>query len=52
MTANDSSHAVWQISRGPASRAYAEVFLRHGVALIGPGDAGASNPKRDGELGA
>jgi len=32
--------AVWQISGGPASRAYAEVFLRHGVALIGPGDAG------------
>jgi hypothetical protein len=29
--------AVWQISGGPATRAYAEVFLRHGVALIGPG---------------
>ena len=40
MMANDSSHAVWQISGGPASRAYADVFLRHGVALIGPGDAG------------
>jgi len=26
MTANDSSHAVWQISGGPTSRAYAEVF--------------------------
>ncbi len=33
------TRAVWQISGGPASRAYAEVFLRHGVALIGPGDA-------------
>ena len=39
--------AVWQISGGPASRAYAEVFLRHGVALIGPGDAGPWNPERD-----
>jgi hypothetical protein len=47
MTSNDSSHAVWQISGGPASRAYAEVFLRHGVALIGPGDAGPWNPERD-----
>jgi putative DNA methylase len=41
------SRAVWQISGGPASRAYAEVFLRHGVALIGPGDAGPWNPERD-----
>ena len=32
--------AVWQVSGGPASRAYADVFLKHGVALIGPGDAG------------
>ncbi len=31
---------VWQISGGPASRSYADVFLRHGVGLIGPGDAG------------
>ncbi len=45
--ANESSHAVWQISGGPASRAYADVFLRHGVALIGPGDAGPWNPERD-----
>ena len=41
------THAVWQISGGPASRAYAEVFLRHGVALIGPGDAGPWKPARD-----
>jgi hypothetical protein len=47
MAANDSSHAVWQISGGPGSRAYAEVFLRHGVALIGPGDAGPWRPERD-----
>jgi hypothetical protein len=36
----DPGFAVWQISGGPTSRSYAEVFLRHGVALIGPGDAG------------
>ena len=47
LTGDDSSHAVWQISAGPASRAYAEVFLRHGVALVGPGDAGPWNPERD-----
>jgi hypothetical protein len=28
------TRAVWQISGGPASRAYAEVFLRHGVAPV------------------
>jgi len=39
--------AVWQISGGPGSREYADVFLRHGVALIGPGDAGPWNPERD-----
>ena len=44
--ANDSSHAVWQISGGPVSRAYADVFLRHGVASIGPGDAGPWSPER------
>ena len=27
------SRAVWQISGGPTSRSYAEVFLKHGVAL-------------------
>jgi len=52
MTANDSSRAVWQILGGPTSRAYPEVFLPHGLVLIGPGDAGAWNPKRDDELGA
>ena len=44
--ANDSSHAVWQISGGPISRAYADIFLRHGVALIGPGDTGPWSPER------
>ena len=44
------SRAAWQISGGPASRAYAEVFLKHGVALIGPGDAGPWNPERDDEV--
>jgi hypothetical protein len=42
-----SSRSVWQISAGPISRSYADVFLRYGVALIGPGDAGAWTPARD-----
>ena len=41
------SRAVWQISGGPASRSYAGVFLKHGAALIGPGDAGPWTPERD-----
>lgn len=44
-----SAFAVWQISGGPAMRAYAETFLRYGVALIGPGDAGSWNAGRDDE---
>jgi len=43
----DPAFAVWQISGGPTSRSYAEVFLRHGVALIGPGDAGPWASERD-----
>jgi hypothetical protein len=43
----DADRSVWQVSGGPASRSYSDVFLRHGVALIGPGDAGPWNPDRD-----
>lgn len=39
--------AIWQISAGPSSRSYANVFLRYGVALIGPGDAGPWTVDRD-----
>ncbi len=42
-----SARTVWQVSAGPASRCYADVLLKHAVALIGPGDAGAWNPERD-----
>ena len=42
-----ADRAVWQVSGGPASRSYSDVFLRHGVALIGPGDAGPWNSDRD-----
>ena len=38
--------SIWQLAGGPASRPYAEVFLRHGVGLIGPGDAGPWKPER------
>ena len=42
----DPAFGVWQISGGPASRSCAEVFLKYGVALIGPGDAGAWSRER------
>lgn len=38
---------VWQVSAGPTSRSYADLLLRHGVALIGPGDAGPWKPGRN-----
>lgn len=40
------SQKVWQVSGGPANRSYADDFMRHGVALIGPGDAGPWQPSR------
>lgn len=40
------SRAVWQISAGPASRSYSDIFLRHGIVLIGPGDAGGWSRER------
>jgi len=36
----EPERTIWQISGGPASRSYANVFVRHAVGLIGPGDAG------------
>ncbi len=37
---------VWQVTGGPVDRPYAEVFLDHGVALIGPGHDGPWKPGR------
>lgn len=47
LSTNSAPRAVWQVSAGPASRSYADVLLKHGVALIGPGDAGPWTPERD-----
>ena len=41
------ARGVWQLAGGQASRPYADVFLKHGVGLIGPGDAGPWKPERD-----
>lgn len=49
MGTSTSRPAVWQVSGGPSSRSYADVFLRHGVALIGPGDSGPWEPERSDE---
>jgi hypothetical protein len=38
---------VWQVGGGPMDRTYADVFLRYGVALIGPGDPGPWNLRRE-----
>lgn len=40
------NRSIWQVSGGPPNRGYASVFLKHGVALIGPGDAGPWLPER------
>jgi hypothetical protein len=41
--------AVWQVSGGPVTRSYADIFVRHGVALLGPGDAGRWTAERPDE---
>src|SRR4051794_24779643 len=40
---------VWQIAGGPSGRHYTDIFLRHGVGLIGPGDPGAWKEGRTDE---
>jgi hypothetical protein len=39
--------AVWQLGCGSGSRSYAEVFLKYGIGLIGPGDAERWTPQRN-----
>ena len=41
---------VWQVSGGPSNRSYSGVFLRHGVALIGPGDPGPWDEGREDSI--
>jgi hypothetical protein len=40
------NRCIWQLAGGPASRPYADVFLKNGIGLIGPGDAGVWKPER------
>src|SRR5689334_19657527 len=47
MLPSNSPRSVWQISGGPVSRSHADVFLKYGVALVGPGDAGPWTWARD-----
>ena len=47
MGEDQRTRVVWQISGGAPSRSYADVCLKYGVGLVGPGDAGAWKPERD-----
>jgi len=40
MVAEPSNRKVWQIGGGTSGKTCAEVFLKYGVGLIGPGDLG------------
>ncbi len=42
-----SDRPVWQIACGESDRPYHNILLKHGVGLIGPGDAGKWTPDRD-----
>lgn len=42
-----STRGIWQLAGGPATRSYADIFLKYGVGLVGPGDAGPWKPERD-----
>ena len=39
--------SVWQVSGGPVDRPYADIFLKFGVALLGPGAGGPWRPGHD-----
>ena len=41
-----NKHTVWQVSAGPSNRSYIDQFLKYGIALIGPGDAGPWHAER------
>lgn len=47
MAALKPNTSVWQLAAGQSTRPYGDVFLKYGVGLIGPGDAGPWNPERD-----
>ena len=47
MPVSDLNGTVWQVAAGPWDRDYTDVFLRYGVALIGPGDPGPWRPESD-----
>ena len=49
MTIVGIERTIWQVSAGPTDRSYADHFLNHGVALIGPGDAGPWRSDRSDE---
>ncbi len=49
MQISESGRSIWQLAGGPSSRAYADVFLDHGVGLIGPGDTGPWKAERRDE---
>ena len=49
MALDGNDRSVWQVSAGPTDRSYADQFLKYGVALIGPGDAGPWSPDRSDE---
>ena len=42
----NNTRTIWQISGGPSSRTYKDIFLQHGVGLIGPAGPGAWAPGR------
>ena len=53
MTIESNELVIWQVAAGAADRSYTDLFLKHSVALIGPGDAGKWSPGRsDSEFGA
>ena len=49
MKIGGSERTIWQVSAGPSDRSYVDQFLKHGVALIGPGDAGSWRSDRTDE---
>jgi len=43
----NSQRPIWQLAGRAAGRSFVDVLIKHGEALLGPGDAGPWSPDRD-----
>ncbi len=43
---NQAQRTIWQVSGGPTTRSYADIFLKYGVGLIASASVKVDTPER------